>query len=409
MFLQKRDAESALPASKTGADSKKLEHDLRSAREECELLTLQTRQVQQELERVHAEKLRLAHEATSRVALPGLDDVAIGEVAVVGERDTPPHREVSFVVRDVRAGERQVPHAAVRLVEHWGRPGLVIFSDPGRAPLFETWHEGGREDGRPYMLLVHGEESAQRVYDAMGTLDWQLVQALSVRLGQALQDHAGNMSPVWRSLAQRLLTSLHEQPARLRYDNVAVTRIEDAPVENARFGLALERVSYHGRTWRRLPIEWRTNGPRPSLDLGSDEDSGPPLLAWPAESDGAPVRTLQLPLGDDPDAPDVRAVWGMLSGSDRAFVVELLNLMPILAVHLNAAIASARDSTRQIDLQAAATGAMQFGRAALHPPRGEAPQEQPRRPLLQRMARRLGVTAKVSSVTDAAAEPALDR
>ncbi len=119
----KRDAENALLAAKTGPDPKKLEQDLRSAREECELLTLQTRQVQQELERVHAEKVRLAHEMKSRVALPGLDDVAIGEVAVVGERDTPPHREVSFVVREVRAGERQVAEAAVRLVEHWGRPG----------------------------------------------------------------------------------------------------------------------------------------------------------------------------------------------------------------------------------------------------------------------------------------------
>ncbi len=285
----------------------------------------------------------------------------------------------------------------------------MIFADDGRAPLFETWRESGREDGRPYMLLVHGEESAQRVYDAMGTLDWQLVQALAVRLGQALQDHAGDLSPAWRSLAQRLLTSLHEQPARLRYDNVVVTPIEQEPQENARFGLALERASYHGRTWQRLPIQWQPNGPTPSLDLGSDEESGPPLLAWPADADGAPVRTLRLPLGDDPSAPEIRAVWDTLSGSDRALVAELLNLMPILAVHLQAAAANAGDSARQIDLQAAATSTMLFGRTALQPPGGARPQEQPRRPLLQRMARRLGVTAKPPSATAPAAEPALDR
>ncbi len=165
---------------------------------------------------MHAEKVRLAHERSRASRCLALDDVSIGEIVVVGERDTPPHREVSFVVREVRAGERQVAEAAVRLVEHWGRPGLVIFAEEGRAPLFETWRESGREDGRPYMLLVHGEESAQSVYDAMGTLDWQLVQALAARLGQALQDHASDLAE-WRSLAQRLLTSLHEQPARLRY------------------------------------------------------------------------------------------------------------------------------------------------------------------------------------------------
>ena len=408
-FLAKRNAENAQLAAKPGSDPKKREQDLRSAREECELLTLQTRQVQQELERVHAEKVRLAYEVKSRVALPGLGDVAIGEIAVVGERDTPPHREVSFVVSEVQAGERKVAQAAVRLVEHWGRPGLVIFADEGRASLFETWRESGREDGRPYMLLVHGEESAQRVYDAMGTFDWQLVQALTVRLGQALQDHAGDLSPAWRSMAQRLLTSLHEQPARLRYDSVVVTPIEQVPPTNARFGLALERVSYHGRTWLRLPIQWQPNGSTPSLDLGCDEESGPPLLAWPADADGAPVRTLRLPLGDDPCAPEVHAVWDTLSGSDRTFIAELLNLMPILAVHLQAAAASTDNSARQIDLQAAATGTMLFGRIALQPPRDAGPQVERRRPFLQRMARRLGVTAKALSPTNAAVEPAPDR
>ncbi len=148
--------------------SKKLERDLRGAREESELLTLQTHQVQQELERMHAERVRLEDELKSRVALPGLDDVTIGEVVVGGERDSPPHRELSFIVRGTRAGARHVAEAAVRLVEHWGRPGLVIFADDSRTALFETWRESGREDGRPYMLLVHGEESAQRVYDSDG-------------------------------------------------------------------------------------------------------------------------------------------------------------------------------------------------------------------------------------------------
>jgi hypothetical protein len=411
MFLAKCDVENALLAANTGSDGRsKLEKGLRGAREECELLTLQTRQVQQELERVHSEKVRLTQDLKSRIALPGLDDVEIGEVEVVGERDAPPHREVSFVVREVRAGERWTAEAAVRLVEHWGRPGLAIFTVDGRAPLFETWRESGREDGQPYMLLVHGEESAQRVYDSMGTFDWQLVQALAVRLGQALQDHANELSPAWRSLAQRLLTSLQEQPARLRYNNVVVTPLERKPEEEARFELILERVSYHGRTWKRLAIQWQPYGPKRSLDLGHDAESGPPLLAWPADADGAPVRMLRLPLGDDPQAAEVRAVWDALCGSDRAFIAELLTLMPIFAVHLQGASASVDHSTIQLDLQARATDTMLFGRAALQPLRHEGQQVERRRPLLQRMVRRLGIAAKQSLTTTAsAAEPALDR
>src|SRR5690606_32267861 len=135
----------------------------------------------------------------------------------IGERDTPPHREITFHVRNVHAGERQIADATVRLVEHWGRPGLAIFANPGSTTLFEAWRESGREDGNPYMLLVHGEESTQAVYDAMGPVDWQLAQLLVLQLGQVLQRHADHISPTWKSLVQRLLASLYEQPARLRY------------------------------------------------------------------------------------------------------------------------------------------------------------------------------------------------
>ncbi len=397
-LVERHDAENASLAARIGPSQKELQEDLRSAREESELLALQTQQVQQELERVHAEKVRLAQEVKSQVAFPGLDNVTIGELTVESIRDTPPHRELSFVVHQVRAGERQVAGASLRLVEHWGRPGLVVFSEDGRAPLFDTWRENGREDGRPYMLLVHGEESAQAVYDAMGTLDWQLTQALVVRLGQALQDHACDLSPAWRSIAQRLLTSLHEHPARLRYNNVVATPAEWQP-EGARYDLVLERVSFKGRTWQRLPIQWQPNGPTPSLSLESDEQSGPPLLAWPTEADGTPVRRLRLPLGDDAEALEIRAVWDTLSGTDRTFVAEVLNLMPILAVHMQAAAASNGKFTDQLDLQAAATDTMLFGRAALQPLASARPQAERRRPLLQRMARRLGVSAETPPST----------
>src|SRR5690606_22869345 len=158
------------------------EAELRRTREECELLTLQAGQVQQELARVHAEKLRLAQEARSRPATSQFGDVSIGEVVLLGERDTPPHREVSFVIRDVRREGQEIAEAAVRLVEHWGRPGLVIFKEEGRPPVLDSWTESGREDDRPFMLLIHGDEATQAAYDAMTTPDWHLMRALIARI-----------------------------------------------------------------------------------------------------------------------------------------------------------------------------------------------------------------------------------
>lgn len=404
---EKREAEKAVLAVKSHANADRLEKALRDSREECELLTLQSHQIQQELERLHARNLQLAHGARSQIALPGFDDVAIGEARVIGERASSPHRELSFIVRDVRVGNRTIPAASVRLVEHWGRPGLVIFADEGRPALLESWRESGREGEQPYMLLVHGEESAQRVYDAMGSLDWQLIQALATRLDQALQSQAGDLSPGWHALAQRLVMSLQELPARLRYDSVAVTPIKREASAPPRFGLTLERATYHGRSWRHLSMEWEPGGPCPSFALANDLSSGPPLLSWPADEDGSPVPLLSLPLGNDPNAQEVRAIWDSLSGSDRRFAAELLNLMPILAVHLQASATGAGDVS-QADLQAAASANMLFGRLALQPlPAG--PIVERRRPLLLRMLQRLGGVASVAEAMPSTNARAIER
>jgi hypothetical protein len=383
MALARRDAEAL------AAETKTLEQELRNARDECDLMGLQMNQVQQELEHVHQQKLTLEHDANARIPLPGMGGLSIGAVEAVGERDTPPHREVSFIMRDLRAGSRHVAQASVRLVEHWGRPGLVVFAADSGATLFEAWHESGREDGRPYMLFVHGEEATQRMLDAMGTFDWQLIQALAVRVHQALERPGMDVSPVWRSLAQRLLTSLQETPARLRHEDVRVMPIAQESPEVARWGLVLEHASYRGRIWPRLTIQWRSSGPRPSIELVRDEDSGPPLLTWPADADGLAVRALRLPIGDDPLAPEIRSAWDVLVGADRAFVAEILNLLPNLAVHVQASIAHVgRPPGLVDDLQAAAHAAVLFGRSALQPSPAAVHRVGGRR-LLQRVAGRL--------------------
>ena len=371
-----------------------LERRLKDVREENELYALQMKQVQGELERVHAEKLRLAAAAKGRIGLPGIEDVVIGDVAVAAERDVHPHREVSFVVRDVQAGARRVAEATVRLVEHWGRPGLAIFRDEGAPALLDAWRESGREDGRPYLLLVHGEESAQRTFEAMGTLDWQLTQALALRLRQAVSG-----MPAWRALAARLAASLGEQPARLRHEGVRVMPIAQETPEIARWALALERASYRGTTWPRLTIQWRPHGPRPAIELLRDEEGGPPLLAWPADDDGVPVRVLRLPMGEDANAPDVRAAWDGLAAADRAFVAEILNQLPMLAVHVQASAGAASPAT---DLQAAARNTVLLGRAALQPP---APAAGGGRSLLRRVARRLRGALRPAAPAAVAARP----
>ena len=391
-LLEARAADEARVAElRDAAAEDRLRSELAAVRDERELFALQSDQLQREVERLHADNLRLSRTMESLVVAPGFEDVAIGELRVIGERDTPPHREVSFVLRDVSVGSRTTAEARVRLVEHWGRPGLAIFADDGAPPLVASWVESGREDGRPYMLLVHGEEATQRLLDRMGTHDWQTLQAVVLRIQQAAFGSRSDLAPVWRSVAQRLLQSLQEHPARLRFQGVTVMPIEQGSPEVARWALCLERASFRGRTWPRLTIQWRPVGARPSLMFVQDEEGGPPLLAWPADEDGHPVRALRLPLGDvGSDDPEARAAWHGLLQADKGFVAEVLNLLPTLAVHIQASTGdSAPASANGADLQAAARAAVLFGRAALCPVPPAVPQPSAGRRILQRVYRKL--------------------
>jgi predicted nucleic acid-binding Zn-ribbon protein len=337
--------------------------ELGVARQERELLLEQLRQVQEELEQLFL-KCRKLETAGAAGPMIGVLDMSIAELRATHERDTPPHRELTLHLRQVKAGMREVPHANVRLVEHLGHPGLVVFANPGNAQLFECWRDSGHENDERFMLLMPSDVHSRPTLESMGSADWILVQALAMRIESHLRRPQASGAPHWYHLARRLREQLREMPSRFRYDRLEVEAVHAS--DPKALALRFDRVDCGARQLERLTVHWRPFGPRSGLDLLLDAQAGPPLPSWPDDPRGVCPDRVTLPLGRASTKAETRAAWLQLTPEDRAFVLALFAALPGAASRIPTTLADAFGAP----LSSAASNLISEARRCLAPPRG---------------------------------------
>lgn len=264
-------------------------------------------QVQQQLRRLDE---RLPHAAAARGA--GLD---LGQVRTGSARNTPPHRELEFDFPSLRRPGRPVQALSLRLVEHNGNPGLVLFDD-GTPPL-DGWQESGREGERPLTLLVPADHDSRRRLAGLGASDWLLLQAVMSGLERALRAGNDGLPGTWLLVLQRLRAQIDALPPQPRHDRVEFATVEG---EGGRVGLhvlmhvvdcAGTRQLRWGLTWWPAAdggdVEWQT-GPRGCVE--------PPLLSWPVDAQTGPVERLRLAASTHLPRAARRARWLALPPQD---------------------------------------------------------------------------------------------
>lgn len=286
----------------------------------------QLHHVQAELEHYYLESRRLQEEAAASAQTNAAVKLAVAEVLPSIERDTPPHRELAFQLRQVVVDDQAIPEATVRLVEHHGHPGLVVFGNPQGPQLLAGWRETGREDGRPYMLLVPADDPSRPLLEAIGYVDWQLLQALPAWLEHALQAPDLQLARHWQQLARRLYGQLQLQGRRVRYRQVQWLAAADGPA--AVVALRFSDVQWGTQQLPRLTVHWQPEGPQAGIVLMNDAELGPPLTSWPDDAQGQPLPRLHLPLGRDVPQHDKRQAWTRLPALDREFTLALLAIWP---------------------------------------------------------------------------------
>ena len=288
-----------------------------------ELLRLQ--QMQEELEHYYLECRKLEAAAASSPAMD-LIEMSAAEVLPVTERATLPHRELTFNLRQVRIADRSIPKATVRLVEHHGLPGMVVFGSGKHPQLLASWQQSGEEDGQPYSLLIPSDTNSQPIFNAMDSTDWLVTQALAALFEKRLSDPALQLAAHWKPLARRLREQLQEMPCRFRFGSLDVAPVGEPGSGKLAFNFG--QVHCGARQLPRLSVHWQPSGPHAGLTLLCGPDGAPPLPTWPDDEQGVVPDRLYLPLGSGVNPQDLRRCWQRLMPADLQFVHALLAAWP---------------------------------------------------------------------------------
>lgn len=307
--------------------------------EQGEQLLIKLHQTQEQMEQYFLESKQLRRGDHRNPAKPqpvsmGADTVRIGNA--VEER---PYCHANFTLHDVAQGQRHFDTLDVRLIEHHGEPGLVLFAQPGsNAPLLPCWQETGEEGGRAFMLLHPHHKAGRALIAQMHTSDWLFMNDLLALLQATLYDAADNQPRLarrWGLVCQAVRDQLHQLPLQLRYDAAHTTEADGASGA-VNITLHLDNVLYGDRAYPELHFDLRltssgkdTNRPD-SLVLRAPEDNGalPPLAGWPRTEDGSLAPECVFKFGKGQSSAHKKTQWQALDPLDRNFVTALVSRLP---------------------------------------------------------------------------------
>lgn len=303
-----------------------------TAREEADELLAHLHEAQAQVEQMHERQRELAQQVEAARATAGAPQatapLATRRWTIVAERDTLPYRELSVRAARLTVGERSADDCPVRLVEHHGHPGLVLFAPSAQPHPLPSWRETGREGDAPYLRLMPDDPHCRPVFEAMGSTEWLAVLATARDLRDELSAAVPEgLDPTWVAIARRLAEALAEMPLRARADQVDVTVKTQGGGRDA-LRLSLHHFTCGTRVLPRLELAWRSGGRHAGLTLLADPVTGPVLPVWPTDASGQMADRLTLPIGPDVAAGVKRARWRALPVADRAMLVAVLEALP---------------------------------------------------------------------------------
>ncbi|MEP6501929.1 MAG: hypothetical protein ABJD97_01255 [Betaproteobacteria bacterium] len=276
-------------------------------------LRRQSTQVLDELEFVHAQLRRerdrdpVASPALSAAAAP-LRRASVGEA-----RLTEPHLELNLHVEHAATAGHAALSFDARLVQHHGRPGLVIFDDPEGGPLARPATDG-TENGRAFTIIVPSDSSRM---ERLSASDWSAVLGVG-RIGHAALSGLPSQA-FWWSVAARFLQQMDESAATFRHDGVKLAAIETAAGGRC-VEVNFDNALCAGLNVPALTLRWSVSGGADVLELVRANTAL--LPSWPCEVGGAALAVWRLPVGGSQAAGQAG-----LSAAERVFVIGLVGAL----------------------------------------------------------------------------------
>ena len=309
---------------------KEAEAKLKDASEENELLLLQLHQVQEELEHYFLENRRLEKEKLA-VGGSGPEVLVVDGLRTGHCHEKPPHRHLDFTLENARMGERKLGTQRMRLVEHNGRPGILVFGPTTKDhPPLLHWKEHGKENGAPYMLIVPQDDRGRDFLVAAPASDFLLVRDGARLLANQLQSDAARQAAPrpadWVGIARRFVDYADNASERLHYDDIKAASRDNA------FEFVLHRVCTPEKGYlQSLEFVWRDE----AIELIQAKGAAPPLTGWMAGKSDAGASTMRFDFQAQGKWAEQRRPWFGLTAKDRRFLKLLLAEFPNFVHHLS--------------------------------------------------------------------------
>lgn len=265
----------------------------------------------------------------------------------------PPFRHIHIELRDVRFFDRYWSTLEVRLVSHYGRPGVAFFSHGASSCVVSAWTPTGREGSRDFMLIVPNDLSARQLLAAFGTTDWQNTMAIVQLVAHLLARESSDLASDWLPVALRLERQLSGLPQKPRCDSCD---IEQAVASEGAVRLHLRNVLHEQQSLGDMVIEWHPE--RGLVEWLAPPRGQPlPLNAWPVDDMGFPKAVLAW--STNSPQTDQRKLWNSLSAPDRGlllYAIESIGIaasrdpaLSVVSSKANSLLIAARRTLRSID------------------------------------------------------------
>lgn len=328
---------------KIGPEAKQREphRQFGDAQKKNEVLLLHLHCLQKEMEGYFLESQKLRRKARRLEATGPLRALDVQEIERGQICEEPPYRHVDFQLRSVFQNHQRLAVLDLRVVEHHGVPGLVVFDtlESGSPPL-SCWVASGQENGRSFMLLHPQHKTARALFAELTTSDWLLLNDAVALAHMALRDqtHGRGVSPRWKLVCLRLREQFARFSRMLRYDRASIINLT-REARKAHLDIELHNVTFGQRAYPNLRLRWSLGrgqgvrgGPATSLTFVAPEADGlPPFSSWPITEEGAYEREVTLHFGKGCSRSSRNAQWNALDREDRDFVAALVDgLAPVL-------------------------------------------------------------------------------
>jgi chromosome segregation ATPase len=146
-----------------------------------------------------------------------IEEVILGSRHEVGE-----HQHLNYTLRGIKHLGRKFNQLDVRIVDHRGNPGILIFEPNPEERAFYGWTKTGEENGRKFMLVIPSDKWGKDFLIRCTTNDILLVKDITANINKELLKKQSLSNKKWEIMCSEILKSICINGMKLHYDDVVV-------------------------------------------------------------------------------------------------------------------------------------------------------------------------------------------